>query len=94
MDPLITPSILFGLDSDKNLYKQLNNIQDSYYGVKSQAGDNFENTAYKSPQVGAHQTAFNNVLSGLGNNFAVRRLEDSDKFTFAKGANTTDKPII
>lgn len=94
MDPLITPSILFGLDNDKNLYKQLNNIQDSYYGVKSQAGDNFENTAYKSPQVGAHQTAFNNVLSGLGNNFAVRRLEDSDKFTFAKGANTTDKPII
>ena len=94
MDPLITPSILFGLDSDKNLYKQLNNIQDSYYGVKSQAGDNFENTAYKSPQVGAHQTAFNNVLSGLGNNFAVRRLEDSDKFTFAKGANTTDKPTI
>lgn len=94
MDPLITPSILFGLDNDKNLYKQLNNIQDSYYGVKSQAGDNFENTAYKSPQVGAHQTAFNNVLNGLGNNFAVRRLEDSDKFTFAKGANTTDKPII
>ena len=94
MDPLITPSILFGLDNDKNLYKQLNNIQNSYYGVKSQAGDNFENTAYKSPQVGAHQTAFNNVLNGLGNNFAVRRLEDSDKFTFAKGANTTDKPII
>lgn len=91
MDPLITPSILFGLGQNKNLYKQLNNLQNSYYGIKTLAGDNFENTAYKSPEVGKYQTEFNNVLNGLGNNFAMKKLEDTNKFTFSKNANTSDK---
>lgn len=91
MDPLITPSILFGLSKDKNLYNQLNTLQDSYYGIKTLAGDNFTKTAYQNPSVGKYQTEFNNILNGLGNSFAMKKLEDTNKFSFSKNANTPDK---
>lgn len=56
--------IIQALKSDNTYYQWLNNMQDKHYNIYSQAGKDWQNTAYRNDAVGAYQNDYKSGHNG------------------------------
>lgn len=88
--------ILQALKNDQNYYQWLNNMQDKHYNIYSQAGEDWQDTAYRNNSVGAYQdeykTGYNeewNDNSSGYNSLGIQNAINNDMFDLTGGIRTS-----
>lgn len=88
--------ILYALKNDQNYYQWLNNMQDKHYDIYSQAGEDWQDTAYRNNSVGAYQDEYKTGYNGEWkdnssgyNSLGIWNAINNDMFDLTGGTRTS-----